>query len=261
MSLSGGRHSPLHAGESLLVDLSQYSVPRRVNRRGGSATWTFAIRFTDILAGQHGCEPWITEYLGYKLPISSACSKCGEHRNKRCDIAMPHRHDRHEGSQHMRTPGGLASIGRQKIMIKEVAGDILLSGAQAIAHVVAPNDHFDSGLAAGRCASAGTALVKDFIANLFARPTMGLPPAAVRRCDERRGRTPARLHDLMTGSFGDKRLPLTASEAAHGDHAGGSGRTRSACANCGSSSRVRASCGRFAWSASASSASGLAARL
>ncbi len=32
-------------------------------------------------------------------------------------------------------------------MIHEVAGDILLTGAQAIAHGVAPNDHFDHGLA------------------------------------------------------------------------------------------------------------------
>lgn len=32
-------------------------------------------------------------------------------------------------------------------MIKEVTGDILLSQAQAIAHGVAPNDHFDRGLA------------------------------------------------------------------------------------------------------------------
>jgi O-acetyl-ADP-ribose deacetylase (regulator of RNase III) len=32
-------------------------------------------------------------------------------------------------------------------MIKEVSGDILLSGAQAIAHGVAPHDHFASGLA------------------------------------------------------------------------------------------------------------------
>ncbi|MFN0215065.1 MAG: macro domain-containing protein [Saprospiraceae bacterium] len=32
-------------------------------------------------------------------------------------------------------------------MIKEVSGDILLSKAQAIAHGVAPNDHFDNGLA------------------------------------------------------------------------------------------------------------------
>ncbi|MFK7806168.1 MAG: macro domain-containing protein [Saprospiraceae bacterium] len=32
-------------------------------------------------------------------------------------------------------------------MIKEVQGDILLSSAQAIAHGVAPNDHFDRGLA------------------------------------------------------------------------------------------------------------------
>ncbi len=32
-------------------------------------------------------------------------------------------------------------------MIKEVAGDILLTEAQAIAHGVAPMDHFDSGLA------------------------------------------------------------------------------------------------------------------
>ncbi len=32
-------------------------------------------------------------------------------------------------------------------MIKEVSGDIVLSKAGAIAHGVAPNDHFDSGLA------------------------------------------------------------------------------------------------------------------
>lgn len=34
-----------------------------------------------------------------------------------------------------------------RIMIHEVSGDILLSKAQAIAHGVAPHDHFDSGLA------------------------------------------------------------------------------------------------------------------
>ncbi|MSU35905.1 MAG: Appr-1-p processing protein [Pedosphaera sp.] len=32
-------------------------------------------------------------------------------------------------------------------MIKQVTDDILLSNAQAIAHGIAPNDHFDSGLA------------------------------------------------------------------------------------------------------------------
>ncbi|MCU0868532.1 MAG: Appr-1-p processing protein [Burkholderiales bacterium] len=32
-------------------------------------------------------------------------------------------------------------------MIHEVAGDLLLTRAQAVAHGVAPNDHFDSGLA------------------------------------------------------------------------------------------------------------------
>lgn len=32
-------------------------------------------------------------------------------------------------------------------MITHVTGDILLSNAQAIAHGIAPNDHFDSGLA------------------------------------------------------------------------------------------------------------------
>lgn len=32
-------------------------------------------------------------------------------------------------------------------MIKEVAGDILLTKAQVIAHGIAPNDHFNSGLA------------------------------------------------------------------------------------------------------------------
>ncbi len=32
-------------------------------------------------------------------------------------------------------------------MIKEVTGDILLTSASAIAHGIAPNDHFDNGLA------------------------------------------------------------------------------------------------------------------
>lgn len=32
-------------------------------------------------------------------------------------------------------------------MIKQLTGDILLSDAQAVAHGIAPNDHFDSGLA------------------------------------------------------------------------------------------------------------------
>ncbi|MBK8053571.1 MAG: macro domain-containing protein [Saprospiraceae bacterium] len=32
-------------------------------------------------------------------------------------------------------------------MIKEVTGDILLSGSKTIAHCIAPMDHFDSGLA------------------------------------------------------------------------------------------------------------------
>jgi O-acetyl-ADP-ribose deacetylase (regulator of RNase III) len=32
-------------------------------------------------------------------------------------------------------------------MIREVEGDILLSKAQVIAHGIAPQDHFDSGLA------------------------------------------------------------------------------------------------------------------
>ena len=32
-------------------------------------------------------------------------------------------------------------------MLHEVTGDILLTKAQAIAHGIAPNEHFDSGLA------------------------------------------------------------------------------------------------------------------
>lgn len=41
----------------------------------------------------------------------------------------------------------LKSCGKYEFMIKEVEGDILLSKADAIAHGVAPMDHFDSGLA------------------------------------------------------------------------------------------------------------------
>lgn len=46
-------------------------------------------------------------------------------------------------------------------MIHEVSGDILLTSAQGIAHGVAPNDHFDSGLALGLRA-VWPALAKDF---------------------------------------------------------------------------------------------------
>ena len=46
-------------------------------------------------------------------------------------------------------------------MIKEVTGDILLSDAQAIAHGVAPLDHFDRGLALSLRQNY-PAMVKDF---------------------------------------------------------------------------------------------------
>ena len=46
-------------------------------------------------------------------------------------------------------------------MIHEVSGDILLTRAQAIAHGVAPNDHFDQGLAAA-LHEKWPMMVKDF---------------------------------------------------------------------------------------------------
>lgn len=46
-------------------------------------------------------------------------------------------------------------------MIKEVNGDILLSDAQVIAHGVAPNDHFNSGLALS-LREAFPSMYKDF---------------------------------------------------------------------------------------------------
>lgn len=46
-------------------------------------------------------------------------------------------------------------------MIHEVSGDILLTKAQAIAHGVAPNDHFDSGLALA-LRESWPAMAKDF---------------------------------------------------------------------------------------------------
>lgn len=46
-------------------------------------------------------------------------------------------------------------------MIQEVSGDILLSSAQAVAHGVAPNDHFDSGLALA-LREKWPAMAKDF---------------------------------------------------------------------------------------------------
>ena len=46
-------------------------------------------------------------------------------------------------------------------MIKKVRGDILLSGAQAIAHGVAPHDHFNQGLALA-LRERHPAMAKDF---------------------------------------------------------------------------------------------------
>ena len=46
-------------------------------------------------------------------------------------------------------------------MIQEVSGDILHSNAQAIAHGIAPNDHFDSGLALA-LREKWPAMAKDF---------------------------------------------------------------------------------------------------
>lgn len=46
-------------------------------------------------------------------------------------------------------------------MIHEVSGDILLTQSQAIAHGVAPNDHFDSGLALA-LREKWPAMAKDF---------------------------------------------------------------------------------------------------
>ncbi|NUN99620.1 MAG: macro domain-containing protein [Saprospiraceae bacterium] len=46
-------------------------------------------------------------------------------------------------------------------MIKEVSGDILLTSAQAIAHGIAPGDHFDSGLALS-LREVYPSMVKDF---------------------------------------------------------------------------------------------------
>jgi O-acetyl-ADP-ribose deacetylase (regulator of RNase III) len=48
-----------------------------------------------------------------------------------------------------------------ELMIHEVSGDILLTKAQAIAHGVAPNDHFDSGLALA-LRDRWPAMTKDF---------------------------------------------------------------------------------------------------
>lgn len=46
-------------------------------------------------------------------------------------------------------------------MIHEVSGDLMLTGAKAIAHGIAPNDHFDSGLALA-LREAWPAMAKDF---------------------------------------------------------------------------------------------------
>lgn len=49
------------------------------------------------------------------------------------------------------------SLRAKLFMIHEVAGDILLTKAQAVAHGVAPNDHFDSGLALAHNVCQGAA--------------------------------------------------------------------------------------------------------
>ena len=46
-------------------------------------------------------------------------------------------------------------------MIKEVQGDILLSGADAVAHGIAPNDNFHQGLALS-LRESWPAMYKDF---------------------------------------------------------------------------------------------------
>jgi len=60
-----------------------------------------------------------------------------------------------DGGHSLRSKDGLTYNYQERIkvskqlntMIKELKGDILLTDAQAIAHGVAPNDHFDRGLA------------------------------------------------------------------------------------------------------------------
>ncbi|HOY05138.1 MAG TPA: macro domain-containing protein [Saprospiraceae bacterium] len=62
------------------------------------------------------------------------------------------------------TSGELWSVNQHlklNFMIKEVTGDITLTKARAIAHGVAPNDHFDSGLALS-LREAFPAMYKDF---------------------------------------------------------------------------------------------------
>jgi O-acetyl-ADP-ribose deacetylase (regulator of RNase III) len=49
----------------------------------------------------------------------------------------------------------------EEIMLHEVEGDILMTQAQAIAHGVAPNDHFDTGLAL-QLRDRWPAMAKDF---------------------------------------------------------------------------------------------------
>jgi len=53
------------------------------------------------------------------------------------------------------------SLREAQRMIHEVTGNILMTKAQAVAHGVAPNDHFDSGLALA-LRERWPAMAKDF---------------------------------------------------------------------------------------------------
>jgi O-acetyl-ADP-ribose deacetylase (regulator of RNase III) len=88
-------------------------------------------------------------------------------------------------------------------MIKEVSGDIMLSKAQAIAHGIAPNDHFENGLALS-LRSDYPSMAKDF--RHWCHQTNPKPGAAW----------------IWSGSEGKRIINLLTQEPAtgHGGHAG-----------------------------------------
>lgn len=88
-------------------------------------------------------------------------------------------------------------------MIKEVSGDIMLSKAQAIAHGIAPNDHFENGLALS-LRQDYPSMAKDF--RHWCHQTNPKPGAAW----------------IWSGSEGKRIINLLTQEPAigHGGHAG-----------------------------------------
>jgi O-acetyl-ADP-ribose deacetylase (regulator of RNase III) len=87
----------------------------------------------------------------------------------------------------------LSTVSKENPVIREVEGDILLSQAQLIAHGIATQDPFDSGLA--RCAALPS-MVRDYRHAMHSNHPR---PADLGLARRRRGRQHPRHRRLLTG--------------------------------------------------------------